>query len=116
MEQGKMSLWTGAGKYPGDNRKEIYLALHPETAKGKAGGRPKKTSVNSTEVSVPGYPRRNAVALANIMMLKRRASAFALSGECSKAVSRSLAKARNQSVIGRLIVYTLIRTFLLGTR
>src|SRR6202040_4345279 len=34
-------------------RKQLYLKLHPETEKGKAGGRPRKTSDSVQVLCVP---------------------------------------------------------------
>jgi len=36
-------------------RKQLYLKLHPETEKGKAGGRPPKTSDKMSKVLTKGY-------------------------------------------------------------
>jgi hypothetical protein len=38
----------------------LYLKLHPETEKGKAGGRPRKTSDKMSEVSTRGYAKATA--------------------------------------------------------
>jgi hypothetical protein len=41
-------------------RKQLYLKLHPETEKGKAGGRPRKTSDKMSKVSTRGYAKAAA--------------------------------------------------------
>ena len=41
-------------------RKKLYLKLHPETEKGKAGGRPRKTSDKMSKVSTSGYAKAAA--------------------------------------------------------
>jgi uncharacterized ParB-like nuclease family protein len=41
-------------------RKQLYLKLHPETEKGKAGGRPRKTSDKMSKVSTSGYAKAAA--------------------------------------------------------
>jgi hypothetical protein len=41
-------------------RKRLYLKLHPETEKGKAGGRPRKTSDKMSKVSTKGYAKAAA--------------------------------------------------------
>jgi ParB-like nuclease domain len=41
-------------------RKALYLKLHPETEKGKAGGRPRKTSDKMSKVSTKGYAKAAA--------------------------------------------------------
>ena len=41
-------------------RKQLYLKLHPETEKGKAGGRPRKTSDKMSKVSTKGYAKAAA--------------------------------------------------------
>jgi N6-adenosine-specific RNA methylase IME4 len=58
-------------------RKKLYLKLHPETEKGKAGGRPPKTSDKMAEVSTKGYARATAKK----------------SGKASRTVARDVARA-----------------------
>jgi hypothetical protein len=41
-------------------RKALYLKLHPETEKRKAGGRPRKTSDKMSKVSTKGYAKAAA--------------------------------------------------------
>jgi hypothetical protein len=41
-------------------RKQLYLKLHRETEKGKAGGRPRKTSDKMSKVSTSGYAKAAA--------------------------------------------------------
>jgi hypothetical protein len=41
-------------------RKQLYLKLHPETEKGKAGGRPRKTSDKMSKVLTRGYAKAAA--------------------------------------------------------